>query len=341
MDMSSKNMANNIHYDARWIGDHGIGRFAREIQKRILMNDLNIEGSPSSPLDIFRFTYALAVKTHHSDIVFSPGFNVPIAMFRTFVFTIMDLNHIDLKGNDNILKTIYYNWFLRSAARRAAAVLTISEFSRKRIIEWAGVCGDKVVNVGCGVSSNYKFNVAAASLGYQYLLCVGNRKPHKNEIRVVEAFSRANIANDIRLLFTGDSTENLTREINKHNISDRITFLGRVDEQDLPSVYKGALALVFPSLYEGFGLPVVEAMACGTPVLTSNVTSLPEVAGDAALLVDPLSVELIADGIKKICEDNALREKLIQKGLKQAHKYKWDVVASRVRMVLSRLEEVR
>ncbi|WP_280571300.1 glycosyltransferase family 1 protein, partial [Chromohalobacter sp. 296-RDG] len=111
-------------------------------------------------------------------------------------------------------------------------------------------------------------------------------------------------------------------------------FMGDVDERALPSLYKGARGLLFPSLYEGFGLPVLEAMACGTPVLTSNVTSLPEVAGDAALLVDPARIEEIASGIEQLENDKQLRAELIAKGLERVKGFTWDITARKVQEVL-------
>lgn len=251
----------------------------------------------------------------------------------------MDLNHIDRSENRSILKYLYYYLVIRPAARRAVKILTISDFSRKRIIEWTGVLPELVVNVGCGVGSEYNKDVEPLKLEYRYLLCVSNRKAHKNESRIIEAFSKAKISNDIRLLFTGDPDQSSIEVCRKNSIEHRVIFMGRVKEKVLPSLYRGALALVFPSLYEGFGLPVIEAMACGTPVLTSNTTSLPEVAGDAALLVNPLSVDEIADGINQLCSNVFLRESLIQKGFLQASKYKWDDVVSRVKAVLAEVEK--
>ena len=119
-----------------------------------------------------------------------------------------------------------------------------------------------------------------------------------------------------------------------HRLSSRVDFVGIVPEPKLPSLYRGAEALVFPSLYEGFGLPVLEAMACGTPVVTANVTALPEVTGDAALLVDPTSVEQIAEAIVQIVSDTKLRQQLRDKGLKQAAQFSWQRTSARVRELI-------
>jgi len=269
--------------------------------------------------------------------LFSPGYNAPLLLSRPFVFTIHDLNHLDRPENSNFLKRLYYRLIIRRAARQAFRVLTVSEFSRGRIIDWANLDPARVVNVGNGVEPHFTPDAVPLTPGYPYLLCVGNRKAHKNEARVLEAFARAEIDPDIQLIFTGDATTQLTIISQEFAVEKRVSFLGRVTENNLPGLYRGALALLFPSLYEGFGLPVLEAMACGTPVLTANTTALPEVVGDAALLVDPLSVTQITRGIEQLCADESLRQELRQQGLTRAAEFTWDHVVARVHSVLSEL----
>lgn len=327
-----------IYFDSRWIGDHGIGRFARVLDEQLGLPHLPIGGSPSSPLDPLRLLLTLFFRTPEGACVFSPGYNAPLFVVRPYVFSIMDLNHIDRPENGSLLKQLYYRLIMRRAARKAFRVLTISQFSMRRIIEWAGLDPGRVTNVGCGVDACYHPDVPPYTPGYRYLLCVSNRKAHKNEPRVLEAFAQAAISPDIRLIFTGNANDSLLNRCRRLGIDKRVVFVGRVAEKDLPGLYRGALALVFPSLYEGFGLPVVEAMACGTPVLTSNTTSLPEVAGDAALFVDPLSASEIAAGIERLCTDIVLRENLQRKGLLQAARFNWSDVATRVRSALAGLE---
>ncbi|MDN2716645.1 glycosyltransferase family 1 protein [Janthinobacterium sp. SUN120] len=323
-----------VYIDERWIGEHGIGRFAQVIASKISLIPMNMTGSPSSPLDAVRF-FLHTLRYARNKLIFSPGYNAPIFIWTPFVFTIHDLNHIDRTENSSVLKRIYYKWIMRRACRNAKVVLTVSEFSKQRIIEWAGVDPAHVVNVGNGVGEEYSLNALAYKPGYKYVLSVSNRKAHKNEARIIESFARANIESNVRLLFTGDGNQALLDIAQKFNVQDRVVFIGRVAEVDLPGLYRGAVMLVFPSLYEGFGLPVIEAMACGCPVLTSNTTSLPEVAGDAALLVDPTSIQSIADGITLIFTDAVLRSKMIGDGLAQASKFSWDEVVRKVDNVLS------
>lgn len=307
------------------------------LDERLKLPHLNLCGKPSSPVEPWRLLLAM-LSLPPGTGVFTPGYNAPFLMIRPFIFTIHDLNHLDRPENSSYLKRFYYRLIMRRAARNAFRVLTVSEFSRQRIINWAGLAPERVVNVGNGVDAAYHPGVQAYLPGYPYLLCVGNRKAHKNEARVVEAFARAEISRDIRLLFTGEPSADLTRLARGQAVSERIIFFGGVPEAELPGIYRGAMVLLFPSLYEGFGLPVIEAMACGTPVLTANATALPEVAGDAALLVDPLSVSQIARGIEQLCGDEILRQELRRKGLAQAARFSWEDVAARVKVVLNELQ---
>jgi glycosyltransferase involved in cell wall biosynthesis len=152
---------------------------------------------------------------------------------------------------------------------------------------------------------------------------------------VVEAFAKAEVGADMRLVITGDPTTELADCIERNHVTSQVHFTGLVPEEKLPSLYRGAEALIFPSLYEGFGLPLLEAMACGTPVVTADTTALPEVAGGAALLVDPTSVEHIAEAMKRIVSDTFLRQQLREKGLARAAQFSWDSTAARVHELLT------
>ncbi|HDU5905217.1 TPA: glycosyltransferase family 4 protein, partial [Klebsiella pneumoniae subsp. pneumoniae] len=163
-------------------------------------------------------------------------------------------------------------------------------------------------------------------------------KAHKNEIRILEAFSRANVSDNLKIVFTGSLNDTLDQKIHELGLSERVIFTGYIKTADLPPLYRGAKALVFVSLYEGFGLPVIEAMACGTPVVTSNTTSLGEVAGEAAILVNPESTTEITSGIEQVINDNDKRAWLISNGLKRAQLYTWDKVANKISDVLSSLD---
>ena len=323
-----------IYADQRWIGDHGIGRFARHVLADLDYRPVSLGSHPAAPLDSWRLARTLGELTRN-DLFFSPGYNSPLFCASPFVFTIHDLSHIYCPENSSPLIRLYYATVMKRACKRAASILTVSEFTRRQIVEWSGVPPAKVFNVGCGIDPAYQPGEESYGLSFPYLLCVSNRKRHKNEFRVVEAFAKASLAEGIRLVFTGNPTTELVECIDRHHVTTTVHFVGPVSENKLPCLYRDAEALVFPSLYEGFGLPILEAMACGTPVVTANVTAMPEVAGGAALLLDPTSIEQIATAMEQIVSDTTLRQRLREKGLTRAAQFSWDSTAMKVRRILT------
>ncbi len=324
-----------IYADQRWIGEHGIGRFARHVLAELDYRPVPLAIHPAAPLDSWRLARALSGLTR-KDLFFSPGYNSPLFCPSPFVFTIHDLSHIYCPENTSPVIRLYYATVMKRACQRAVRILTVSEFTRTQIIEWSGVPSEKVFNVGCGVDAAYRPGGDSYGFPFSYLLCVSNRKRHKNEFRVVEAFAKSGLGAQTKLVFTGNPTREITECIERHHVSEAVHFVGTVPEEKLPALYRGAKALVFPSLYEGFGLPVLEAMACGTPVVTSNTTAMPEVAGDAALLVDPTSVEQIAKAMKQVVSDQSLRGQLRERGLRRGAQFSWAGTVSRVREVLAK-----
>lgn len=324
-----------ILMDISWSNMGGIGRFTDEVSK--LLTGISRKkiyrkcASPFAPLGL-----ALNICLQRKiDLIFLPGYIPPLFCSKKFIVTIHDLNHLDLDDNSSFFKKIFYKLIIKRGCHQAYKILTVSNFSKDKIAKWSGVNPDKIITVYNGVSDNFNVGVQSMDLGYNYLLCIGNRKTHKNESRVLSAFVKANIDPSIKLVFSGNPSSELDKLIVKYGISDRVHFKGFVSESDLPSLYKGSLGLVFPSIYEGFGLPVVEAMACGVPVLTSNVSSLPEVAGNAAILVDPLSVDAIADGITSLVNNLELRGHLVHKGLLRAKKFSWQNVVNEIEIVIT------
>jgi|SRR5579862_4793335 len=322
-----------IYADQRWIGPHGIGRFSAHVLPGLDYRPIPLASNPAAPLDSWTLSRALN-HLDRKDLFFSPGYNSPLFCPAPFVFTIHDLSHVYCPENTNHAIQLYYATIMKRACCRAAKILTVSEFTRKQIIDWSGVSPDKVSNVGCAVDSSYVPAGDSYGLPFPYLLTVSNRKRHKNEIRLVEAFAGTNLDPRIHLVFTGNPATKLVRRIEALRLRSRVDFVGPVPEAKLPSLYRGAQALIFPSLYEGFGLPILEAMGCGIPVVTSNITAMPEVAGDAALLVDPTSVEQIADAMKRIVSDTSLRDELRERGLLRAAKFPWSNTAAMVREVI-------
>jgi glycosyltransferase involved in cell wall biosynthesis len=325
-----------IYADQRWIGKGGIGRFAQHVLAGVDYRPVSIAWDPASPVDSWRLAKDLG-KLTRSDLFFSPGYSSPIFCESPFILTVHDLNHIDRPENSSRTKKLYYATVLRRACKRAAKIVTVSDFSRRRIVDWAGVPQEKVLNVRNGVDPAFNPGVAPYELPFPYLLCVSNRKRHKNEFRIVEAFARSGLAGTVRLVFTGHPTSDLADFIERNHVGQSIHFVGPVLEARLPSLYRSAEALVFVSLYEGFGLPVLEAMACGTPVVSANTTALPEVAGEAALLVDPTSVDQIAEAMKRIIGNTSLRQQLRERGLAQAARFPWKYTAGKVHNLLKKV----
>jgi glycosyltransferase involved in cell wall biosynthesis len=319
--------------DARWRGQNGIARYGREILKRIPEVALLTEGpSPSHPIDAVYTSWIVA--KHKPRLYFSPGYNAPAITSRAFVFTIHDLIHLQYAKNHGALKRIYYDKIVKPAARRAHRVVTVSEYSRQAIIDWAKIPAAQVAVVSNACGRNFTPSGHAHKPGFPYFLYIGAQRPHKNISRILEAFARTSVRCAIRMLFSGTPSESTERKIRDLKLENSVTFSGPITEDDLPKYYRGAVALVCPSLYEGFGLPIVEAMACGTPVLTSATTSMPEVAGGAACLVNPNDTDAIAHSMKKIATDSSLRSTLRAAGLKNAARFDWDRSAIQVRHLL-------
>jgi len=312
-----------ILYDARWIGNHGIGRFARELFRLLPgLKPFQARRRPSHPLDPALLGAALWARRPH--FFFSPGYSAPLGSSCPFGFTLHDLNPLCVPENSNSVKRAYFHYVVRPACHRAAFVLTVSEYSKQAICEWAKVRDEKVVCVGNGVG--WPFGAAGGRYepGYPYLLYVGNRKPHKNLTRLLKAFAISGVRQNLRLVLTGARDPETATQIESFGLDGDVQFVDPAQDEDLANLYRGAEALLFPSTHEGFGLPPLEAMACGTPVLTSNVCSLPEVVGDAAILVNPMQVESIAEGIQRLAEDEGLRRDLRRKGFARAGQFSWE-----------------
>lgn len=315
------NQQNKVIFDTRWFGEHGIGRFATEVYDEDFFQPIKLKGNPVSIFDVIKLTIYLFF---NKNFFFSPGFNAPFFFLHRTAITIHDLNHIDVDANTSFLKKLYYNIVLKRACRKAALIFTVSEFSKGRIVDWSGINPDKVKVVYNGVSSAFHQDVQPYLPGFPYIFIVGNRKLHKNEDRALRAFAQADIDKNIHVLFSGKPSDQLVNTAKEVQIEDRVKFLGRLSEDELASTYKGALCLLFPSLYEGFGLPVIEAMACGTPVITSNTTSLNEICQGAGFLVDPSNVELITKKIEESINNPILATDNVRKGFNRAKDFSWN-----------------
>jgi len=292
------------------------------------------------------------------------------------VVTIHDLGYLYYPEAHRLVDRLYLNLSTRYNARAATHLIADSSATKRDLIERYGIEPDKITVVypGYDVLSLSKGNettfqpvrdeeaIEAVKARYgiagDYVLFVGTLQPRKNLIRLIEAFSpstrlrRAQSSrsgrrlsnpqspiSNLQLVIAGKKGwlyEEIFQQVEELELEGKVVFTGYVVAGDLPALLSGAGLFVFPSLYEGFGLPVLEAMACGTPVICSNASSLPEVAGDAALLVDPLDVEGLAAAMERVLGDEALRAELIERGFERARKFSWERCARETLDVLER-----
>jgi glycosyltransferase involved in cell wall biosynthesis len=278
-------------------------------------------------------------------LLFSPSNTGPLRATNQVV-TIHDTSVFDYPEAFSPSFAAWYRFLLPRLAQRSRLVLTDSEFIRQRILVRTKVSPDKVRVIPCGVDARFcpeaigRLEEAAARLrlpSRHFILAVGSLEPRKNLVRLFQAWSRIQdrISEDVWLVVAGASGNSRIFSSGKlDTLPPRVLLAGYVDEDLLPALYAGAIAMAYPSFYEGFGLPPLEAMASGTPVLAGNCSSLPEVVGDAGLLVDPFDVEALAEGICRIVEDSALRGNLRRKGQLRAKQFSWDEAARRTWDVL-------
>lgn len=239
------------------------------------------------------------------------------------------------------LNTIYMKHAMRHSARKADAIFTISEYTRQDVIRFLGVPGNKVMTIHGAASSSYRPVRDPAELNgirrrfdlrEPFIFFPTNVSPRKNFMRILDAFESIQDSIPHHLYFTGNITWDAGEVFKRLEgpISNRVHQLGEVPREDMAGLYTLAQFTIYPSLFEGLGLPVLEAFQCGSPVLTSNETSLPEIAGDAALIVDAYSVDSIAQGMYRMGTDASLRSRLTRKGFEQAESFTWKKTVKKV-----------
>ncbi len=319
--------------DGRWVGTHGIGRFSHEVLSRLKNISILREGPPPLSIqNLFWQPYYLYRHKNKYKLFFTPGFNPVSISTMPSIITIADLIHLYGPEKQNVAKKAFYEFLIKPSLYRALKIFTVSEFSKRSIAEWGNIPSEKIINVGCGISASFYPDGEKHDPGYPYFLYVGNMKAHKNIPRLIHAFANADF--DGKLILTGERSPLILEIIQKKHLENRIIFSKKLDEETLAKYYRGAMGLLFPSLYEGFGLPPLEAMACGTPVLASNVTSIPEVVGNAVLLINPYEQDAITEGINQLVHDDALRKSFLRLGLERAQVFSWDKTAGKIQEVL-------
>lgn len=267
-------------------------------------------------------------RQQRSPLLFSPIPEAPLGMGCRFVTVVHDLIPLRFPNWKSPL-THYFRYWVPLVLQQAEHIICNSESTARDVCQHYGISASKVTAIPLGYDANHfrpvSLNSEAAHL--PYFLYVGRHDPYKNLHRLIDAFAAIAPHTDASLYIGGSADPRFTPDLATHaqekGVANRVKFLDYVCYADLPMLYSNAIALVFPSLWEGFGFPVLEAMACGTPVIASNQSSLPEVAGEAAILIDPNRVEPMADAMRQVVEDSQLRSQLRQRGLAQAQTFSW------------------
>ena len=362
-----------IAIDARKLRDYGIGTYVRNLLRQLARQDSTTEyvllcrekdcGIVSELGPNFRavmerapnysireqLTVPLDLRRERAQLFHAPHYVLPPLTPCRSVVTIHDCIHLRFPQYlPSRIGYAYARASLWTATHRAARVITVSEASKRDILRYFRVPESRIDVIYNAIDDRFWEAPAADDMErvrqrYQltapFILYAGNIKPHKNLERLIEAFHllrRDDALKDVQLLIIGDEISKyatLRRAVHRHKLHKHVRFFGFVSHQTLAALYRLADVFVFPSLYEGFGLPPLEAMASGTPVITSNVSSLPEVVGDAAMMIDPYKPQAIADAIRRVLAEPELRTALRTRGLARAREFSWERSIKRVRQI--------
>jgi glycosyltransferase involved in cell wall biosynthesis len=352
-----------VAIDARKLHDFGIGTYIRNLLRHIARMDSTTEyvllcqepdlGVSAHLGPNFRTVlepspnYSIREQIHvpwvlmreRPDVFHAPHYVLPPAVRCRSVVTIHDTIHLTFPQYlPNKLAYAYARGSMWAAVRHSHRILTVSEASKRDILRFFPMPPEKVVVVHNAIDERFSREPRAEDvervrerfqLQQRFVLYVGNIKPHKNLERLIEAFHalRRGELDDLKLLIIGDQISKyaaLRRAVHRLKLHKHVRFLGYLPDDTLAILYRLASVFVFPSLYEGFGLPPLEAMASGAPVVTSNCSSLPEVTGDAAVLVDPYDVSAIEDGMRRVLTDQTLANEMRRRGLLRAREFSWE-----------------
>ena len=289
-----------------------------------------------------------------SDVTFFFNYYIPPGVKGKKVTIFHDMTYKVYPETVRTRTRMMLNANMLNACKRADKIIAVSEFTKQEIMKYLPVEADRIVVMPNGVKLD-KFRpdyteeeVAAARernhLPEKYLLYLGTLEPRKNIERLIDAYGllRKEQEDVPKLVLAGRKGwlyDTIFEKVKTLGLEQDVIFTGYVSNADAPLLMKGAVAFVFPSIYEGFGMPPLEAMACGTPVLTSNVSSLPEVVGDCGVLVDPYSVDEIKEGLKRLVNDDKLRADLSERGIRRAQTFTWERSAEIVCKVFRELQE--
>ncbi len=348
-----------ILFDARVLGNqmHGIARYCQNLLQQLLAEDKGHEYrvligrpeiqdrfSPSVPVRWIQTRTPLysiqeqllipyRIRGEAFDLYHSPTYTIPLLFSTKGIITIHDLIHLLFPRDYGLRHRLYYSLFVRRAVSRCVKIFTVSEHSKKDIITLLKGHDRQIAVTPNGLDPQWVPQASDAGfmdrhgLSKGFLLFVGNPKPHKNFSRVLSAFKRLirEDAYERKLVVVGIDPQDLPGDLR-----EQVVFFPVSDDRELRLLYSGADLLVAPSLYEGFGLPVLEAMACGCPVLVGDRGALPEIVGDAGRQVDPYDVNSICVGIRQVLSNKDLSRRMREQGIKRAAGYTWQKTAQKV-----------
>lgn len=268
----------------------------------------------------------LLMKKLRADLLWSPC-NIGPVFAENHVITMHDAATFAGPEWFSLPFRMYYRLIFPLLGQRSVRVLTSSLFAKEELVRYGISDAEKIRVIPGGVSSQFTYTNLKI-LNFPYILTLGSRDPRKNTARLIESWNKlpVNVKKNRKLIIAGRETRSFSSE-GFGKIPDDVQFAGYVADNNLPALYSGADAFVFPSLYEGFGFTPLEAMACGCPVISSDTASLPEVCGDAAFYINPYSIESITGGIIKVLTDETLRQSLYKKGLERVKLFSWEKAA--------------
>lgn len=335
------------HYIARLIESLGNGAGRGSVERLLILSNRTLAVPRSERIETFdsppirlrplwmQFVLPRILHRTRPDLVHFTNYVVPLGLDLPFVTTFHDMSLSLLPRCHTVKKRLLTARLLPFAARNARLILTPSESTRRDVLRLLPVEPARVRVIPEAAASFFRPVTSGRErldrvygVRPPYLLYVGTIEPRKNLARALRAFSRIAPSHAaLRFVMVGPlgwKYAEILREMERPELAGRVSRLGYVPEEDLPAFYSHATAFVYPSLYEGFGLPIVESMACGTPVLTSNGSSMAEIGEGAALLVDPLDEAAIASALDRLVADPALRDELRARGLLRAAEYSWE-----------------
>lgn len=286
-----------------------------------------------------QFKIPFIYQKFNGNLLFSPVAEMPLFSQVKSVVMVHDLIPLRFPKKNSPL-TPYFRYYIPQVCQQAKHIICNSQATADDIINFFGINANKITPIYLGYNTNkFKFIDNLSNTNKTpYFLYLGRHDPHKNLGRIISAFAQFKYKNDYQLWLAGPSdsryTPLLKQQVKQLNIEYQVRFLDYVKSEDLPIILNQAQALVFPTLWEGFGFPVLEAIASGTPVITSNISSLPEVVGEAGLLVNPLEIKEITSAMNLMAEDEKLRLELRRLGLKRAKNFSWEKTARETIAVL-------